>query len=179
MKTVDVYDARLIRKEKRNDLKFRAWDRENKEMIYDNFVLLPTTPDWGATKFFHIKHGRLDVDGFDWADARLLSGIFEVMQFVGMLDSKKKEIYDLDIINLDPDIYFPRLVIWNSSSLSYDLKPIINPKRYNKLDFTLGMWLNDPHCYPNFKVVGNIYENPELLNSRRRTWPKTFKENKK
>ena len=71
-------------------------------------------------------------------------------QFTGLTDSKGKEIYEGDIIK-----YFNR----------YGEKQKINP-----VVFDLGMFcINDDDIYVKLsqanrvEVIGNIYENPELL----------------
>ena len=77
-------------------------------------------------------------------------GIVIWMQFTGLTDSKGKEIYEGDIIK-----YFNR----------YGEKQKINP-----VVFDLGMFcINDDDIYVKLsqanrvEVIGNIYENPELL----------------
>ena len=72
-----------------------------------------------------------------------------VMQFTGKLDDNRKEIYEGDIV---VDIIGLRyLVEWNDDTCKYQLSD--------------GSDLNDNDRYGTYLVViGNIYENPNLIN---------------
>lgn len=82
----------------------------------------------------------------------------KIMQYVGLKDKNNKEIYELDIIIVDrltdftPDGYWvqpkgpaiPNLIIWDEDYCRF----------------------NVPHPSYHFEVIGNIYQNPELLEKR-------------
>jgi uncharacterized phage protein (TIGR01671 family) len=68
-----------------------------------------------------------------------------LMQNTGLKDKNGQEIYELDILKWDEEVWGTskqELVEWNYELLSF-----------RKID-----WLN--HC----EVIGNIFENPELIN---------------
>lgn len=80
--------------------------------------------------------------------------MFELMQFTGLLDKNGKEIYEGDILKMDS---------WN---------PAIVQVAFIEGAFCLsnkdGNYIGDIHyiqhaVIPQARVIGNIYENPELI----------------
>lgn len=73
-------------------------------------------------------------------------------QFTGLLDKNGKEIYEGDILKVESEKLM--VIGWSEKFASF----IINRK-----DWTFSHWFGES-CDPyNYEVVGNIYENPELL----------------
>lgn len=85
------------------------------------------------------------------------------MQFTGLKDKKGKEIFEGDIVKCNRDEErkdLIRIVIWDMQSfkLSRVLKFNHNTS-FGRLAADL-CWIE---WYSNFEVIGNIYENGELL----------------
>ena len=84
-----------------------------------------------------------------WAFGQLLySDCAEVMQFTGLKDKKGREIYEGDIVKLD-DVICP--ITWDDGGFQ-----MITDKQHGKSPALQGR-------LKHFEVIGNIYENSELL----------------
>ena len=77
--------------------------------------------------------------------------VLEIMQFTGLLDKNGKEIYEGDIVN-DPDYKPDRIVFYEPLGAGFYTK-------FPSGNFIERLSLS----YQSSKVIGNIYENPELL----------------
>lgn len=117
--------------------RFRAWDKLDKE-IYEVEDI-----SWFNGEFDFIGDGitfKRDADDV------------ELMQSTGLKDKNGKEIFEGDIVLV---LDSPYTVFYDNEKGSYRLKP--HDDRWN-VDYMS----NFSHG-GNFEVVGNIYENPELL----------------
>lgn len=124
------------------EIKFRAWDKSIKKMIQ------PHNGDF-------IKWHAMS----NWKDCLI------VMQFTGLLDKNGKEIYEGDIISYtifdhnDHDTQFKGIIKWVGSG--FIVTQI--PDTLHNGDFGIELywvWQQDEE----FEVIGNIHQNPELLN---------------
>ncbi len=78
---------------------------------------------------------------------------FEVMQYTNLKDKKGKEIFEGDIVR---DEFSNLEVVWHSKTGTWGF----NKKHRGTADvFSLAML--EPHL--KLEIIGNIYENPELL----------------
>lgn len=96
--------------------------------------------------------------------------ILEVMQYTGLKDKNGKEIYEGDILTADycsikravkrgfipKPIKIKGKVYWRDACFAIDAPPII----YLLSDVYI------PKYYKTIEVIGNIYQNPELLNNK-------------
>jgi len=81
----------------------------------------------------------------------------EIMQYTGLHDKNKKDIFEDDIIKeiLPDDEAYTFIVDWNKISASFVLKEIGVPDYYGRF--------NDDMESSDFEIIGNTFENPELL----------------
>jgi len=126
-----------MRQNMNREIKFRAWQKAHRVMLTDV---------------------HFDLMGSDLSKAAQDVGC-ELMQFTGLTDKNGKEIYEGDILSSE----YPREncvnchpVIWRSGYWGVD----------HSINDCCRPWRGDlrGHCNSE-KVIGNIYENPELLNS--------------
>jgi uncharacterized phage protein (TIGR01671 family) len=150
------------------EIKFRAWDIENNEMLFFKFDELTRPGDkdgdfWdgydgkrnASLNFINLEKNNT---GYNHTDFNSRFDC-ELMQFTGLHDKNGKEIYEGDIMKLQ----YP---------LNYGYAGIHNKEILVTISFDSGcFWFTGDgytdcnwHFYNEYEVIGNIYENPELLN---------------
>lgn len=128
------------------EIKFRAWDKENKRMLPVDYMKL----DFGKVPYVNGETFSKD-DG--WFDYELWYDEFELMQYTGIKDKNGTEIYESDIIEF----------------LTYDGEIPMAQVVFERFAFK-ALDIEDECCEYDFddlmdiEVIGNIYENHELLN---------------
>lgn len=122
-------------------IKFRAWDKRFSEFMEDFFV----------SEDSKIYKKSTDT-GYGIAISRETSDEVILMQSTGLFDKNNKEIFEGDIVLV---LDSPYTVFYDNERGSYRLKP--HDDRWN-VDYMS----NFSHG-GNFEVVGNIYENKDIL----------------
>lgn len=135
------------------EIKFRAWDKEVKAMHYPQFWM----QNKGGQPCVKLDDGRFGYHGSS----------MELMQYTGLKDKNGVEIYEGDILAgedgewQDNDETWVRYIAgivtwWDDNArwfLSDDLEGYMGDD--DKAD--------EPMDWNKYEVIGNIYENPELL----------------
>ena len=130
-------------------IKFRVWDgekmiSESRQDEYDDYYMLNLQGE-----FF--GHTRTGDEWFDYNKDETNKKPFVLMQFTGLKDSRDIDIYEGDIIKKTYGASIPVFAVaWHDARAMF-----IQHDGYNEALF---------HLAPaNMKVIGNIYENPDLL----------------
>ena len=130
-------------------IKFRAWDKENKKMLPHSGMYFEK-----MTMFSEDMEKMSKIKQYLNLQEDFISAIqkkYPLMQFTGLLDKNGKEIYEGDIIGTEKGVH---QVVWNLKRGSWSCTNSVSTHRYKLVDYL--------HKYT---VVGNIYENHELLNA--------------
>ena len=123
------------------EIKFRIWDIENKEMLKVQELDFEPTFYGGRIAIRPDQYN----DYFDTEDMIL-------MQYTGLNDKNGKEIYEGDIVGYNKIKW---IVKWNKHRMGFSLYPTTK-QLYDEMPINVENELG-------FKILGNIYDNPELL----------------
>ena len=123
---------------KMREIKFRAWDKKKKVMFYsyDNYLKVEGNlwSLWEKNEENKLKLLTNHITGF-------------LMEFVGLKDKNGKEIFEGDILKSE----------FKHSEEELILMEWIGGKNKDFQGFDICQ------VFQKYKVIGNIYENPELL----------------
>ena len=125
---------------------FRAWDKKEKKMHNVIQIL------WGSEPNPH----PLSVDFFDSIKPHLFEDV-ELMQYTGLRDKNGKRIYEGDIVKFDKYEWYRSPV-----RTKKDIDKL--PEYYEEVTFDhIGVHISESDLNTYCEVVGNKFENPELL----------------
>jgi uncharacterized phage protein (TIGR01671 family) len=137
-------------------IKFRAWDIEKKQMVYDIQDIyagkgVRKSIDGEYYEDYRGEDGYSDYGHIDCFADFLDSDNFIIMQYIGQNDEDETEIYEGDIVKIcDDGRYFE--IIWYEDTAQF---------RFSGAN---GLLLDFGNYYGSeCSIVGNIFENPELL----------------
>ena len=121
-------------------IKFRAWDKSSNRMVSFEELCNGDHDSWPDLYFALVPYNDNLLD-------RLVP-----LQFTGLLDKNGKEIYEGDIARWPSGIN--REIIWDERNACFSSKDVTLMSELGKIAI-LGKHL---------EMIGNIYENPNLLN---------------
>jgi len=129
------------------EIKFRAWDSESEIMIYSD---KPEGDYWWELQpkaQIGCIVGVSEGNTFEPPEP-IVEYITEIMQFTGLLDKNGKEIYEGDIVENE---FGKKIVKWADGGFYCEEEKTI---------MRIYFWLL---TLDKIEVIGNIYENPDLL----------------
>ena len=132
--------------------KFRVWVKIGKRMIFSDDILdIDYENKEIVTQQVYFVNGLpddRDIYCYDFDD-------IELMQSTGLVDKNGKEIFEGDIVKMSKDVY--------SEPTYYEVvRQYGGAYRLESKQHGCELWLRHTDC----EVVGNIYENRELLEDK-------------
>ncbi len=139
------------------EIKFRAWDKSQEEMIWNVQNIYNGHPNPVTDELLYKSKCYVATDSF----AAILDNpeTFEIMQFTGIKDKNDKEIYEEDIVKWNDEIGVIRFGMHPYFQAFNWHRIYPSDVRDNVSFFVIGD--NDKK---GLEVIGNIYEDKELLN---------------
>ncbi len=156
------------------EIKFRVWDKDNKVMIFDFQDQIGIDLYGSIIRFYSVNDG----DGYIDEMEEDISGRYHLQRYTGLKDKNGKDIYEGDYISVvgkyDPTEEIIDEVGYGEFEFEippFEMKAIgfyIQTKKMSKGDLLPGRYQDKMPFNSDIEctVIGNIYENPELLEEK-------------
>ncbi len=140
----------------KRELKFRAWEQNNKIMAYpERHIVMTDNEGYSHLEQLFDIDKRTSLASDDWDVAKDGKKPCILMQFTGLKDKNGKEIYEGDLFEVAGNKVY---------QIKYSEGGESNHEWYGGAFL---LWLNEETFFPfdeyamkHGKVIGNIYENP-------------------
>jgi len=148
-------------------IKFRGLNPKTKGFVYGDLIQTPEN----KTRIIGFKLGVTEEEYQSYVDYNVLVDENTIGQYIGSLDINKEEIFEGDILVGNRYPYYSNdklnyvgIVEFNYSSWQVILKCI----NKDKLGISNGLSDTniDEYGFQNMEIIGNIYQNPELLEAK-------------
>lgn len=133
------------------DIKFRAWDKVRKEYLSGGKILISVEPSKRP------KHSYIFLDILTAPD--MYRSRFVIEQYTGLCDKNGKEIYEGDIIQVKLSAGYGECYAWEKFKITFIDGNQLG--RFMAIDKHGVSWNIDNSN--EIEVIGNIYENSELI----------------
>jgi uncharacterized phage protein (TIGR01671 family) len=145
------------------DIKFRVWDKEYEKMTYFDDEDYEYKPPF-VFRLDQVLKKDSNYDDYEDFEYNDVTDSVEVMQYTGLKDKNGKEIYEGDIIEFSYDMFVGNFdtfvakgkVVFKEGAFYVE---IFENERTTKDEAYLLYSIN----LDTIEIIGNIYDNPELL----------------
>lgn len=161
------------------DIRFREWDQAREDMMSGHGISYSVRKDSDDEVSFVFAHYESDEN---WKDNHRV-----LEQYIGRRDINDKEIFEGDIVSVDVqdypagyarEIIFIGVIVFEESTCDFCVKLLKRPEFHGEEfpseicglpvsgcdDYEYDcFWFDDSVNDEDIEVIGNIHENPELL----------------
>lgn len=138
---------------KKREIKFRAWDSKYQTMMAEGFNLIGEVTAFGGIEIMLMENSKKHND--TTPSLERLNDV-EIMQFTGLKDKNGKQIYEGDIVRH----FNENMVIVNVYGCFYHKHR--TDEAYGKMH-TIHYPYKPLENNEYYEVIGNIYQNKDLL----------------
>lgn len=145
------------------EIKFRAWDEEKELMLYSEKQ--PYGYEWEINEHYGVICIPFEYNDDDFGGLVCWGEHLPVMQYTGLKDMNGKEIYEGDVVKMHswwnafgPAGYDSDVTVVEFDEELCGFTPMCN------YDCDCGVY----HSASKLEVIGNIYENPELIKEQKK-----------